>query len=382
MERLTVDVAIIGGGTAACAAAVAFRKTGLTVALLEKRLCGAGASGVNFGGVRQQGRDLAELPLSQRARLLWDGLNAKLGEDVGFEATGHIKLARSEADMAVLETYARDAAEHGLALQLLGPNALRAEMPWLGPAVMGASLSPTDGQANPRVVGPAFARLARRLGAELREHAPVRHAAHDGAGFTVEAEGVTVRSRSLVNAAGAFGGVVAGWFGEAAPVAPLSPNMVVTEPLPPLVTRSIGVVGGDVYVRQTRRGNVVLGGGRGTADVADGLARPVAATSLGAMEKTLALIPDLAHAQVIRTWSGLDGEMPDHIPVIGPSCTTPGLVHAFGFSGHGFQLGPVVGEILAELVTQGRSASPLHPFRIERFADWRGPYRSEGEIEH
>ncbi len=173
-----------------------------------------------------------------------------------------------------------------------------------------------------------------------------------------------------------------GWFGEAAPVAPLSPNMVVTEPLPHLVTRSIGVVGGDVYVRQTRRGNVVLGGGRGTADSVDGLARPVSATSLGAMDKTLTLIPDLAHAQVIRSWSGLDGEMPDHIPIIGPSASTPGLVHAFGFSGHGFQLGPVVGEILAELVTQGRSASPLHPFRIERFAAWRGPYRSEGEIEH
>ncbi|MFE1599192.1 NAD(P)/FAD-dependent oxidoreductase [Methylobacterium sp. ID0610] len=383
VETLKVDVAIIGGGTAACAAAVALREAGLTVAVLEKRLCGAGASGVNFGGVRQQGRDLAELPLSRRARALWDGLDAKLGEAVEFEATGHIKLARSEADMAVLEAYARDAAAHGLDLQLLGPNALRAEMPWLGPAVVGASLSPTDGQANPRVVGPAYARLARRRGAQVREHAPVRHALHDGAGFAVEAEGVAVRSRILVNAAGAFAGTVAGWFGEAAPVAPLAPNMVVTEPLPILVTRSIGVVGGDVYLRQTRRGNVVLGGGRGTADVADGLARPVAATSLGAMGRTLTLVPDLAHAQVIRTWSGLDGEMPDHIPVIGPSATTPGLLHAFGFSGHGFQLGPVVGEILAELATQGRSASPLHPFRIERFAGWQGgPPRSEGEIEH
>ena len=63
--------------------------------------------------------------------------------------------------------------------------------------------------------------------------------------------------------------------------------------------------------------------------------------------------------------------MPDHIPVIGLSSTTPNLVHAFGFSGHGFQLGPVVGEIIAELVTQGRSASPLEPFAIERFAGWR-----------
>ncbi|GJD51378.1 Monomeric sarcosine oxidase [Methylobacterium crusticola] len=382
-ERLAVDVAIVGGGTGACAAAVALREAGLTVAVIEKRLCGGGASGVNFGGVRQQGRHLAELPLSRRARALWDGLDARLGEDVAFEASGHVKLARSEADMAALEAYARSADGHGLDLQLLGPNAVRAAMPWLGTAVVGASLSPTDGQANPRVVGPAFARLARRLGAEVREHAPVRHAARAGEGFVVEAEGLAVRSRLLVNAAGAFAGTVAGWFGEAAPVAPLRPNMVVTEPLPFRVPRSIGVVGGDVYVRQVRRGNVILGGGRGTGDPADDLARPAGASARGAMGRTLALIPDLAHAQVIRTWSGLDGEMPDHIPVIGPSATTPGLVHAFGFSGHGFQLGPVVGEILAELVTRGRSALPLHPFRIERFAGWRGgPHLSAGEIEH
>ena len=60
--------------------------------------------------------------------------------------------------------------------------------------------------------------------------------------------------------------------------------------------------------------------------------------------------------------------MPDHVPVIGPSLTTPGLVHAFGFSGHGFQLGPAMGEILAELVADGRTASPVEPFSIGRFA--------------
>jgi transaldolase len=77
----------------------------------------------------------------------------------------------------------------------------------------------------------------------------------------------------------------------------------------------------------------------------------------------------LAGAHVIRSWTGIDGKMPDLIPVIGRSRTTPNLIHAFGFSGHGFQLGPVVGEIIAELVTQGRSVSPLEPFSNDRFAN-------------
>src|SRR5947209_20163412 len=91
-ERLSVDVAIVGGGIAGCAAAVALREAGLTVVVLEKDLCGAGASGVNFGGVRQQGRDLAELPLARRARPLWDRLAERLAEDSAFQAPGHLNL--------------------------------------------------------------------------------------------------------------------------------------------------------------------------------------------------------------------------------------------------------------------------------------------------
>jgi sarcosine oxidase, subunit beta len=383
MERLAVDVAIVGGGTAACAAAVALREAGFTVALLEKRRCGAGASGVNFGGVRQQGRHLAELPLARRARALWDDLSRLLGEDVEFEATGHIKLARSEADMAELERYAESAREHGLALTLLGANAVRDELPWIGPRIHGASLSPSDGQANPRVVGPAYARLARQRGVEVREFTPVRHAVSTGAGFEIEADGVTVRSRWLVNAAGAGAGVVASWFGELAPVSPLMPNMLVTEPLPYVVSRSIGVCGGDVYVRQIRRGNIIFGGGHGWGDVELGLARPLAEESLGCMARAVDIVPALAGAQVIRTWSGMDGQMPDQIPVIGCSATTPRLVHAFGFSGHGFQLGPVIGLIIAELIDEGQTFSPIAPFAPERFAGSTHELKSApGGVEH
>jgi sarcosine oxidase subunit beta len=366
-ERLHADVTVIGGGVAGCTAAVALRRAGLSVVLLEKGLCGAGASGVNFGGVRQQGRNLAELPLARRSRTIWDRLAGMLGEDVEFQATGHIKLARSEADMAELERYARDAAEHGLKLQILGANAARAELPWLGPKVVGASLSPEDGAANPRLVGPAFARLARRLGADVREHAPAVASERDGENFETRTEALAVTSRFLVNTAGMGAGKVAAWFGEEAPLGPVVPNMLVTEPLPIFVTRSVGVCGGDVYVRQVSRGNVILGGGRGWGDADLMYSRPVTEQSLTGMARTLDLVPALKGAHVIRTWAGIDGQMPDRIPVIGFSKRAPNLVHAFGFSGHGFQLGPAVGEIIAELIADGLSASPLEPFAIDRF---------------
>jgi sarcosine oxidase subunit beta len=86
------------------------------------------------------------------------------------------------------------------------------------------------------------------------------------------------------------------------------------------------------------------------------------------MARAAEIIPHLADAMIIRSWTGIDGGMPDALPVLGHSRTTPGLIHAFGFSGHGFMLGPAVGEILSELVLDGRSDVPLEAFDIGRFA--------------
>jgi sarcosine oxidase subunit beta len=369
IERLTVDVAIVGGGTAGCSAALQLRRHGLSVCVLEKGLVGSQASGVNFGGVRQQGRHPAELPLACRSREIWSRMKSVVGTDCEFVASGHIKLARSQTDMEELERYARTAGELGLRLQLIGRNRVMAEYPWLGDGVVGLSLAPDDGQANPRLVAPAFGRAARAAGAEVREHARVMSTLHNGRRFQLRCEnGLEVSASFLVNAAGAWAGEIAQRFREPVPMTTIAPNMLVTEPLPPFMTRSLGVCGGDVYVRQVPRGNVVFGGGGGWADLGLERARPLAAPTMVASEKALAVVPALRGALVIRSWTGIEGQMPDLLPVIGFSRTTPNLVHAFGFSGHGFQLGPVIGIIIDELIRTGRSESPLEPFDIGRFA--------------
>jgi sarcosine oxidase subunit beta len=367
-ERLDVDVAIIGGGLAGCSAALHLRRSGLSVCLMEKGALGSQASGVNFGGVRQQGRHFAELPLAIRSREIWGRLRELVGTDCEFVPSGHLKLARSEADLDELERYAEDAAGIGLELEMIGAVRIRAEYPWLGDNVIGASLAAQDGQANPRIVAPAFGRAARAAGAHVREFTKVLEATRDGDSFGVRCAGdLEVSSRFLVNTAGAWGGEIAATFGEPVPMATSAPNMLVTEPLPPVITRSIGVCGGDVYVRQVLRGNVVLGGGHGWADLALERSRPLTDASVRAIDKAIQVVPWLASALVIRSWTGIEGQMPDHLPVIGFSRTTSNLIHAFGFSGHGFQLGPVIGMIIDELIRNGVSESPLGAFDIGRF---------------
>ena len=84
-------------------------------------------------------------------------------------------------------------------------------------------------------------------------------------------------------------------------------------------------------------------------------------------ETVMALFPQLKDVRIVRTWAGIEAFMPDNIPVIGRSSTNENAYHAFGFSAHGFQLSPVVGKIIAELITAGESELPIEAFSIKRF---------------
>lgn len=372
----SADVLIIGGGGAGCSAALYLARRGARVILLERGLVGSQASGVNHGGVRQQGRSPAEIPLARRSREIWARLPELIGTDAEFDPCGHLKLARSPEEEADLLRWNAMAAEHGLTTVMLGRNAIRAQHPYFSEAVLAGSLLAEDGSANPRLLSPALARAAREAGATLLENHKVEHIEP---GFRVLANGMEFTAPVLLNCAGFWGGEVAARFGEPVPVSALSPNMLVTEPLPFFCTHSLGVVGGNVYLRQIARGNVIFGGGRGVSDPAIPFSRPSPESGFTATQLAVQLVPHLQDALIIRSWSGIDGGMPDNLPVMGPSRTTPGLIHAFGFSGHGFMLGPAVGAVLSELVLDGRTDIPLEPFDIGRFARQDDPSNDKRE---
>jgi sarcosine oxidase subunit beta len=368
-ETLHADVAIVGGGIVGSSAALFLRRFGLSVVLLERGVCGAAASGVNYGGVRTQGRAMAQLPLSLRARTIWARLPELIGIDGEYVRSGHLKLARSKSDLHKLETYRDEAATHGLELQITTGSAFRRAYPWLGEQAIAGSFCADDGQANPRLVSPAFARAAQAAGARIIEHCEATEFTSTGSGFVVsDGRSIEVQSRWLLNCAGAWALPVAEHFGDSAPLTSIHPGMAVTEPVPRFMDVNVGVEGGGIYGRQTARGNCVMGGARGTANGA--LYGVPTARSIGELcDRMATLFPALEHAHVIRFWSGVEGSLPDHHPVVGPSHAMPQLLHGFGFCGAGFQIGPAVGEALAEIVHHGRAGVPLEAFSITRFAD-------------
>lgn len=365
---LKSDAIVIGGGIVGCATALQLARRGRKVTLLERDQAGMRASGVNFGGVRQNGRDLRELPIAMRAQRMWDDLPGLIGFDGEFRATGNLRLASDEERAAQLDRFFTDASAKGLGLVRLERAELKSRFPWLSAKPIRGVLCPSDGHANPRLVGPAFAFAAQEAGATLIERAEITEGWYANGAFQVRSsDNRTFTAPVLVNCAGAWAGKIGEWFDEAVTLVPEVPQVQVTEPLPYRIEPVLGFVGGDFYLRQTLRGNILFGSGQGRATPDILRSRPLPETMRRGAEIAIDFIPDLAHVPIIRSWTGVDGDTSDGVCVVGPSETHPGLFHAFGFNGHGFLLGPAVGAVLTELILDGKTATDIRGLGIGRF---------------
>jgi sarcosine oxidase subunit beta len=375
----TADVIIVGGGLMGASAAFFLRQRGRSVILLERGLVGQQASGVNFGNVRRQGRYLIQLPLANRARDIWGKLPQLLGEDCEFIASGHLRVCYTDELAAKLETYARDARDYGLDLEILSPSALQSRFSYLGSKAVMGSLGPLDGHANPRLVAPAFGRAARRAGAHVEENTEVLAIEKVGADFHVETRNQgSFRAPVLLITAGAWAGAMAARLGEPVPLVARGPQMGVTEPAPYRILPTLGVSSPleeeTIYLRQVTRGNIVFGGGRrNEVDLDKIRAYPNPDNTLNQMPQLQRLLPGIAKLRLIRVWSGIESYLPDDLPIMSASEKTSGLYYAFGFCGAGFQIGPAVGDVMAELIDTGKTITPIDAFHIRRFAAAHAP---------
>jgi sarcosine oxidase subunit beta len=369
------DIVIIGGGITGAATALSLVEAGAKVTLIEKRGIAAMASGWTLGGVRQSGRDPAELPLARAAVEIWPTLRDRLGTDVDYRRRGNLRLARSESEVAIIRAMVEEQRARGLDLAFLADNkAAREVAPALSEHVLAASFCPSDGHADPIKATSAFAQAAKARGAVLR----VGVAAHS---LRVEHGRVTgVETSDGFLAAGVV--IVAAGVNTPALLAPLGLHLSLTvtvvhvlqsEKLPPLFDQVFGVANADCAGRQEADGRLrVTTGSRlfpGDADRwTEAVLAPNAAEIAALTERVAQVLPALRDAKLHRSWGGLIDLTPDALPVIDAPEGVAGLVIAAGFSGHGFCLGPVSGELLADLALDRTPRHDLSAFRLSRFA--------------
>ncbi|WP_291296794.1 FAD-binding oxidoreductase [Elioraea sp.] len=373
MSAIDVDVAIVGGGLIGCMTAFALCKRGRSVVVLERGRVGGESSGVSFGSLRLQGQHAVELPLALRAHEIWETIEEELGESIQFARHGHVHLALNDEHRARLESNARHGRAHGMDITLLDREMTLRRWPFLSDKVVAASWSTRDAVVNPRLVAPAFARAARRLGATIHEGIEVARVEQGGGRFIVhgrmrDGSEPVISSAALVNAAGAWSDTLAAQFGETIPLFAAGPAELVTEPIPPFAAPVMHVVDGSILFRQTDRGNVIIAGHpRMKVDAETRRARVPPDKILINLARLVAIVPRMRAHAVIRSWTGIEGYVEDMMPVLGPSSTTPGLYHACAFSGHGLQMGPAAAVAIAELIADGATTMPIAPFDIRRF---------------
>ncbi|WP_064713593.1 NAD(P)/FAD-dependent oxidoreductase [Rhizobium bangladeshense] len=368
------DVIIIGGGLQGCAIALFLARAGSKVAVIDRTIAGRHASGVNAGGLRLLLRDHREYPIAMRALEIWANLEDFVGR-AGAEAsevrlqTSQVAIAMDANEMTWAMDRARDMDRRGIFNErLLDAGEIRRLLPGISSHVLGGLVSEPDGHANPANAARAF-RMAAAAGAHFEENCRVVGLEGSGSGaWRVKTDRGTAEAEIIVNCAGAWGAGIARLADEMLSLEAMALSMMVTARVQHFVTPVVIGIDKPLSFKQSAAGSLVIGGGIAGKPCLD------EATSFTIMDRmvssaaaTIEAFPCLSDVPVLRTWTGLEGVTPDGIPYIGPSARHPGLWHVFGFCGHGFQLSPAVGEIVATSVVSGKIDARLLPFSVDRF---------------
>ncbi len=365
----TADVVVIGGGLHGCSAALHLARAGVSALVLEKNYVGRHASGVNAGGVRTLSRHEAEVPLALAAMDLWHRLGELVDDDCGFETHGQVRVAEDEHDAQSLRS--REARMRSLGYtheRWIDRDELFARVPALARHCLGGLLAERDGAALPYQTTAAFRRKAQSLGQRFFEGVRAQRLQRTGDAWSVDTDRGSFAGRVLVNCAGAWADRLCAQLGEPVPLEAIAPMMMVTLRMPRFLEPVVLGTARPLSFKQTQEDTVLIGGGRRARLELEAETTELDFRELAASARTVRdLFPVMRAATIHRGWAGIEARMPDDIPVIGPSSTMPNAYHAFGFSAHGFELAPIVGRILAELITTGRTGLPIAPFSITRF---------------
>lgn len=363
------EVLVIGGGIQGASTAYRLALKGVSVTVVEKDSVSRHASGVNAGGIRLLGRNVAEIEMSKAAMNMWKQLDDELDADTGFRTRSLINIAADEADLNILRSREKQMHEKSYFHEImLDQKELRERLPHVADHCIGGVVSEQDGYAIPFHSTQAFRIAAERLGAKFYEGEQVRQIRKVGESWLVMTETKQYQAEHVVNCAGAWADLISVMMGDNVPMSYSAPMLMITARMPHFATPVVGAVSRPLSFKQFENGTVLIGGGaKGFADRENKKTRLDYSLLAEGAQNAIDFFPIMKTACINRMWSGLEAYMPDNLPVIGKSARGGNAYHAFGFSAHGFQLGPVIGQVMADLITEGESRFDLDPFRVNRY---------------
>lgn len=367
------DVLILGGGIIGMSTAYACAAAGLSVTVLEAETVASGSSGAAAGmlapQVEAQQRDaFFELCLQGRAvhRKLAEILYDEIGVDVEYRQTGVLRVALEDREAVDLRGRQQWQVENGLHAEWIEPHELPSIEPLFHGAarwqIAGALYLPDEAQVrSPRLVR-ALASAVQRRGGIIHEGASVTHLLRAGDRVTgAESTVGSFSAATTILAAGVWSGEIAATLGVHLPLQPIKGQIIAVDSI--LQQPQHILWSGECYITPKADSQTIIGS---TEEHAGYDRRPTLAGVFQLAEGATHLLPQFGKLPIANMWAGLRPALPDRFPAIGPIPGLEGLIIATGHFRNGILLGPLTGQIVADLVRGIPSQWDIAPFSTER----------------
>jgi len=365
------NVVIIGGGVMGTSTAYHLAKQGWKdVVLVERDQLASGSTSLSAGGIRLQFSLEANIRIAMESLRTFEHFAEEFEAEIDFRQHGYLFLATGAKDWAEFQANVAVQQRAGVPVCLLSPEEIGDVAPYLClDDVVGGTFCPRDGYADPYSVTMGFARQARRLGVKICEETEALDIKVSGGKVrAVVTSAGEIATPVVVNVAGPWAAQVGRLAGLELPVVPYRRQVFVTAPFDEL-PRQIPMIidfAPSFYFR--REGASILMGMTDQEEPPSFNTNFDLAFLVQVAQKAAHRAPVLDRAGFMRGWGGLYAITPDDNPIIGQDIGgVEGFYCAVGFSGHGFMQSPVVGRILADLITSSQTDFDLSPFRLERF---------------
>ena len=364
-------VVVIGGGVMGLSTAYHLARAGVTdVVLIEKGEFGSGSTSKAAGGVRAQFSDAVNIELGARSLHAFETFKTTFDQEIDLRRVGYLFLLDQPGHIEAFEKNIALQNELGVPSRLIDVAEAKARSPLISTdGLLAAAYSPTDGHCTPESVVNGYAGAARRAGARLVRNCTVTAIDSSGGAIThVVTDKGTVATDTVICTAGAWSRDLGAMVGVDLPVEPFRRQILTTAPVPGLDPHTPFTIDFATSFYFHGEGPGLLLGMSDPHEVpgfrlteSDGWLPGLA----DAIERRAPAIGDVGLAS---GWAGLYEMTPDHNALVGEATGISRFLYATGFSGHGFLMGPAIGEVMRDLYLDRSPVVDVSPLTADRFA--------------
>lgn len=367
------EVVIIGGGVMGASVAFHLAQRGVQdIVILEREpFFGQGSTGRCAGGIRHQFSTDINIALSIKSIAMLERFQDDTGQAIDLKQSGYLFLLSTSEELEHFRQNVARQHTHGILSEVWTTEQIAARVPLFNlDGIIGGTYYGRDGIADPSGVVNGYIAAARERGVMALNSVEVTGIeVQDNAIAAVQTSHGTIRTSTIVNAAGPWSATVAALAGVDLPVRPERQQILVTAPMPDIPSDFPFVIDFHQRLYFHREGAGLLTGMSITGQPSTFEQMVDTEWTLQHMDRAMARLPILETASRLTEWAGLYEVTPDAHPIIGPVAAVRGLYVVTGFSGHGFMHGPIAGLLVAEQILDGAAHTlAISSLRAERFA--------------